>query len=124
MAATVPTVVVVEDDAGMRSAVARMLGIAGFRVEAFASTEDCLASGVAASAGCFVCDVHLPGASGFALCHRLAQAGSTAPVIFITAHDSPAARDEARRLGANAYLSKPFEGRVLIDAVRDATRSP
>jgi FixJ family two-component response regulator len=101
-----------------------MLGIAGFQVEAFASAEDCLASGVAARADCFVCDVHLPGASGFALTQRLAQAGSTAAVIFITAHDWPATRADARRCGASRYLAKPFEGRALIDAVRDATRSP
>lgn len=114
-------VVVVEDDAGMRSAVARMLGIAGFEVAAFASAEDCLASGAAASADCIVSDVQLPGASGFALCERLAQSGSTAPVIFITAYDSPATRAAAERLGGRAYLRKPFEGRVLVDAVRQAT---
>jgi FixJ family two-component response regulator len=122
MAAGSPTVVVVEDDAGMRKAVARMLGIAGFRVEAFASAEECLASAAAAKADCFVCDIHLPGASGFALRRRLVDAGSTAQVIFITGHDSPATRNEAARLGG-AYLAKPFEGGALIGAVKEATGS-
>ncbi|MCZ7563822.1 MAG: response regulator [Burkholderiales bacterium] len=117
------TVVVVEDDCGMRSALTRVLGIAGFEVEAFTTAEDGLASGMAARADCIVCDVHLPGDSGLELGRRLAHARSKVPVIFITAHDSPAARAEAERLGAAAYLPKPFEGRALVDAVRAATRS-
>lgn len=117
------TVVVVEDDDGMRGALARLLKLAGFKVWAFASAEDLLASSVAATADCLLCDVHLPGMSGFEFRRRLVQAGSAVPLIFITAHDSPAARDEAQRLGAAAYLPKPFVGRTLVDAVREATRS-
>jgi FixJ family two-component response regulator len=124
MATCAPTVVVVEDDATVRSALARLLEIAGFEVEAFGSAEDCLASGVVASAHCLVCDVHLPGDSGLELCRRLMQAGSKAPVIFITGHDSPTARAEAEHLGAAAYLPKPFEGRALLDAIRSAIGSP
>lgn len=45
-------------------------------------------------------------------------------MIFITAHDSPAARDQAARLGAAAYLPKPFAGRALVDAVMQATSAP
>lgn len=117
------TVVVVEDDVGMRLALRRVLVIAGFAVETFVTTEECLAAGAALSADCIVCDVHLPGASGFELIRRLARTGSKAPVIFITAHDSPATRGEAERLGAAAYLPKPFEGRALVGAVRAATRA-
>jgi FixJ family two-component response regulator len=117
------TVVLVEDDIGMRGALARVLEIAGLKVEAFASAEDCLASSIATRADCLVCDIRLPGESGFDLRRRLVRDGSTAPVIFITAHDSPATRGEARRVGAAAFLQKPFAGRTLISAVREATRS-
>lgn len=123
MAITTLTVIVVEDDTGMRAALTRLLEIAGCNVASFASAEDCLASGTAAGADCVVCDVHLPGDSGFELHQRLAQAGAAAPVIFITAHDSAVARDRALRLGAAAYLAKPFEGRALVDAVKQATSS-
>jgi FixJ family two-component response regulator len=116
------TVILVEDDEGMRTALARVLRIAGFNVAAFASAEDCLAAGVSADADCAVCDVQLPGQSGFALARHLAQAGSGFPVIFITAHDSEAARAEAQKLGAEAYLAKPFEGHALLRAVSEATR--
>jgi FixJ family two-component response regulator len=122
MAALTQTVAVVEDDSGMSSALERVLRLAGFSVEVFVSAEAYLLSGGAARAECLVCDVSLPGISGFELRWRLAQAGSTAPIIFITAHDSPEARDEARQLGAAAYLPKPFDGRALVGIVRHATR--
>jgi FixJ family two-component response regulator len=116
------TVILVEDDEGMRTALARVLEIAGFKIASFASAEDCLAANISAEAGCAVCDVQLAGQSGFALARHLAQAGSGFPVIFITAHDSEAARAEAQELGAAAYLPKPFDGRALLRAVREATR--
>ena len=106
----------------MRTALTRVLRIAGLNVASFASAEDCLAAGIPADADCAVCDVRLPGESGFAFARRLAQAGSGFPVIFITAHDSEAARAEAQELGAAAYLPKPFEGHALLRAVREATR--
>jgi FixJ family two-component response regulator len=113
----------VEDDVGMRTALRRVLEVAGFRVEAFISAEACLASDAPRTADCLVCDVHLPGDSGFGLRRRLAQSGATAPVIFITAQDSPAAREAAEQLHAAAYLAKPFDGRTLVRAVSEAIRS-
>jgi len=52
---------------------------------------------------------------------RLTDAGSSVPVIFITARDDEATRREAIKAGCAAYLRKPFSGRVLIDAVANAT---
>ncbi|MGA8050759.1 MAG: response regulator [Burkholderiales bacterium] len=117
------TVLLIEDDEGLRTALARVLEIAGFKVASFASAEDCLASGIVADADCAVCDVQLTGQSGFELARRLAQDGSAIPVIFITAHDSAATRAGAQQLGAAAYLPKPFDGHALLGAVREATRS-
>jgi FixJ family two-component response regulator len=113
-------VVVVEDDASMRQAIERILGAAGFRVAAFASAEALLAEGPPAGAGCLVLDVQLPGLSGLALHQRLAAAGAAPPAIFITAHDAPATRAEVERADAVAYLTKPFRGRSLVDAVSRA----
>jgi FixJ family two-component response regulator len=116
-------VVIVEDDIGMRMALARVLQIAGHKVEAVASAEDCVVSTAAPRADCLVFDIRLPGESGFDLHKRLARSGSKAPVIFITAHDSAAARGKAMQSGAAAFLTKPFEGRALIGAVSEAIRS-
>jgi FixJ family two-component response regulator len=114
------TVVVVEDDVGMRTAIARLLRVAGFESLAFGSAESLLATTAADSAGCLILDVRLPGLTGFELYDRLTTAGSTPPVIFISAHDEAAGRAQADRVSAIAYLSKPFPGRSLLDAVARA----
>jgi FixJ family two-component response regulator len=113
---------VVEDDANMSQAIERILRAGGFEPVLFASAEAALEDN-AATADCLVVDIHLPGMSGFELCRRLAQCGSEAPVIFVTAHDEPALRDESERLGASNFLLKPFSGRMLLDAVAQALRS-
>lgn len=123
MAASPRTIVLVEDDDGLRSALARILELAGYRVESYPSAEDALAADAATRAECIVCDVYLPRQSGFGLCRRLAQGGTRPPVIFITAHDLPAVRAEADALGAANYLIKPFPGRELVEAVRTVLSS-
>ena len=113
-------IVVVEDDFGMRRALARVLGAAGFSTSVFASGEALLESHGANEAACLVLDVHLPGVSGFEVQRRLSEAGARKPVIFITAHDNPESRKKAADLGASAYLPKPFPGRDLVQAVEAA----
>jgi FixJ family two-component response regulator len=113
-------VVLVEDDTGLRQALARMLTGAGYEVQAFDSAEallDVLAGhGLRDLHGCLVCDVRLPGASGFDLHRRLSEYGPMPPWIFITAHDNKLVREQAERASA-AYLMKPFEGRALLALV-------
>jgi FixJ family two-component response regulator len=113
-------VIVVEDDAGMRRAIERLLRGAGFHPLSFASAEALLAAGASPGTLCFVLDVHLPGLSGFELRERLPQGERDAPVVFITAHDEPRTRERAQAAGALAYLAKPFPGRSLLDAVHQA----
>jgi FixJ family two-component response regulator len=115
-------IVVVEDDASMRQAIERILRAAGFEPTLFASAEALLESDATADAGCMVLDVHLPGLSGFQLRELLSKAGTRLPVIFITAHDEPAARDQAKSAGAVAFLAKPFSGRMLLEKVEQALR--
>ena len=118
-----PRIVVVEDDESMSQAIERVLRASGFRTLTFASAEAVLEAGVVTASDCLVLDISLPGMSGFDLYRRLASAGEQLPAIFITAHDDPAIREEADRLGARSYLPKPFSGRTLLDAVTRATRS-
>jgi len=121
MAEITGAIVLVEDDGSSRQAYQRVLSAAGFRAEAFASAESLLESGSASRAACLVLDIQLPGLSGLELRRRLARAGSVQPpVIFITGHDAAAAREQAEALGAAAYLTKPFAGRTLVEAVSRA----
>ena len=115
-----PSIVVVEDDAGMSKALVRLLRAAGFQPKSFASAEELLQSDAADEAGCLVLDIQLPGVSGFELRRRLAALGQNAPVIFITAQDEAATRAEAEQLDCIAYFRKPFQGSALLGAIRQA----
>ncbi|HEU4345941.1 MAG TPA: response regulator [Candidatus Binatia bacterium] len=113
-------VVVVEDDAGMRKALERLLRVAGYQTALFSSAEAFLDSTETDLAACLVLDIHLPGLSGLELQRRLAASGRHSPAIFITAQDDEAARDEARQLKCSAYFRKPFEGAALLAAIQRA----
>jgi FixJ family two-component response regulator len=119
-----PRIVVVEDDASISQAMERMLRAGGFAPVRFASAEAALEAGEAERADCLILDVRLPGMSGFELYRQLVLGGAEPPVIFITAHDELAVREEAERLGAKIYLPKPFSGRRLLHAVSQALSSP
>jgi FixJ family two-component response regulator len=116
-------VVLIEDDGGVRQAIGRILHGSGYEVDAYESAEALLASLAGAalwsSCRCLVCDVRLPGVSGFELHRRLCEQGPVPAWIFITAHDDPALHRQAERDGA-AYLLKPFEGRSLLALVAQA----
>jgi FixJ family two-component response regulator len=117
-------IAIVEDDAGLREALTRMLKTAGFEARGFCSGE-ALLEDAPGTVACLVADIHLPGVSGLELQRRLIAEGHARPVVFITAHDTPAARKEADELHAVAFLTKPFEGRLLLGAVRRAlTQKP
>ncbi len=103
----------------MRKALVRMLSAAGFETRAYACAETFLQAG-SENVGCLVLDLHLPGMSGFELHRKLSQSAEAAPVIFITGHDDAAARVEAGKLGAVAYLPKPFLCNALVEAVTRA----
>lgn len=113
-------ILLVEDDDGMRHAVARLLVAGGYPVSAFASAEAVLVSDARREAGCLILDLRLPGLSGVELCRRLAAEGLSVPVIYMTAHDEPRTREQALACSPVAYLQKPFEGRQLLAAVARA----
>ena len=110
-------IVVVEDDAGMSKAIARLLRAAGFQPTSFASAEELLQTEAVDFAACLVLDIHLPGLSGLELARLLVTSGRAKPVIFITGQDDESLREEAQRLGC-AYFRKPFKGKELLEAIR------
>ncbi len=113
-------VLVAEDDDGMREAIETLLEAAGIESAAYASAEALLASGATEGARCVISDLKLPAMSGLELLSVLRARGALPPVIMITAHDEPGIRDEAERLGAVAFLTKPFTGSVLLAAIASA----
>ena len=112
------TVVIVEDDASMSRALARILRLGGIEAKSYVSGEALMASDTLQGVGCLIVDVQLPEMSGFELHTRLATMTVLPPVMFITAFDSPEARAQALAAGAVAFLTKPFSGRTLLETVR------
>jgi len=120
MAAKPTVVIVVDDNAGFLKSVARLLSVHGFATRTFSSAEAMLDSDAARTATCLLLDIHLGGISGIELQRRLAASGSTCPVIFMTAIDDDFTRQEAMNAGCVAYLKKPFDPQMLLDAIAKA----
>jgi FixJ family two-component response regulator len=120
MAAQPTVVIVVDDNPGFLDSVVRLLSVSGFDVRTFVSAEALLDSDFAGIAACMLLDIHLGGISGIELQRRLAASGSRCPVIFMTAIDDDATRNEAMAAGCVAYLKKPFPPQLLLDAIARA----
>jgi FixJ family two-component response regulator len=111
---------VIDDDESVRRALRRLIRSFGLNVETFASAEEFLAPGEHRAPACLLLDLRLPGMSGLELQERLAADGRRIPVVFITAHLDESARRAALAAGAVEFLLKPFDDRVLLDAVTRA----
>jgi FixJ family two-component response regulator len=116
-------VAVVEDDESYRAALQRLLKSAGLSVLAFSSAEDFLNSGQQRETGCLIADIRMSGMSGLDLQARLNTEQCPIPTIFITAHGEEKMRLQAMRGGAVKFLAKPFDGAILLEAVRVALDS-
>ena len=121
------TVYIVDDDAGVREALAWMLRSRRLPSEAFESAQafdDMLQSRTdpRQQPCCVLLDVRMPGLSGLALFERMAVRGDldTMPVIFLTGHaDVPTAVDTVKR-GAFDFCEKPFSDNALVDRIEQA----
>jgi FixJ family two-component response regulator len=116
---TAQLVCIIDDDHSVRRALRRLIRFVGFTAETFASAEDFLISSSLVRAACLVLDINLNGGmTGFDLQARLTADRVLIPIIFITAHDDASTRERAKKSGAAAYLCKPFNDELLIDALR------
>lgn len=116
------TLYIVDDDDGMRAALARMLRRAGFLVEDFALADHFLEARRDDAPGVLILDLRMPGMDGLALQHALAERGARLPVIMITGAADVASAVAAMRLGAIDVLEKPFDEAALLDRVGLAIR--
>jgi len=110
-------VAVVDDDASVRKAIQRLLVSANLRVETFGSGEEFLNSLADHSPDCLILDLHMPGLSGLDVQKQLKQAGLSLPIVFVTAYDEIESKILSLAAGAAAFLQKPLDDRVLLDAV-------
>jgi len=117
-----PVVFVVDDDAGMRSALHRLFKSAAFAVETFDSAQDLLDRGDLERAGVLVLDVMMPGISGLELQALLIERNVDTPIVFLTGAQSVPMAVTAMQRGAVDFLEKPFENDDLVKRVRQALR--
>jgi FixJ family two-component response regulator len=117
---TPPVIAVVDDDASLRRALARLLCVVGYETVTFASAEAFLQAGLQMPPDCLVLDVWLPGISGVALLEYLVSLGSSLPVILITGREDIQTRLLAGQMGVVAYLRKPLDERDLLQALQRA----
>src|SRR3954464_15127700 len=115
-----PAVVfVVDDDVSVRESLELLILSAGWQPETFASAEEFLARARADGPSCLVLDVGLPNLNGLALQQRIVDR-TDMPVIFITGRGDVPMTVRAMKAGAVEFLTKPFSGDVLCDAVMHA----
>ena len=119
-------VLVVDDDPGIRTLCARVLSREGFQVMLASSGDDGLRRLVASGADVAVIDVMMPGRSGIDLCAAIRHTDgiSDLPVLFLTARSDIADKAAGFAVGADDYLTKPFDVRELAMRVRALLRRP
>jgi RNA polymerase sigma factor (sigma-70 family) len=117
-------VYVVDDDASVRRALARLIATTGLQVETFPSAKAFLAHPIPGGPACLVLDVRLPGESGLDLQATLGEARGRLPIIFLTGHATVPASVRAMKGGALDFLQKPVDDEALLEGIQRAlTRS-
>lgn len=117
-------IALVEDEAPVRIALARLLRLASYEVSAYASGEEFLTALAESMPRCVVLDVHLPGLSGIEVQRQLRSDRVQVPVVFITASEDPGLEREASESGGLCLLRKPFSSDQLLAAVASALQWP
>jgi len=120
MSAEIPTVFVVDDDRSVRDSLRRLIASVGMTVEVFPTAQEFLSAPRRDAPACLVLDVRLPGLSGLDLQRELANSDATLPIIFLTGHGDIPMSVQAMKAGAVEFLTKPFRGQDLLDAIRHA----
>ena len=120
--ASLPVVYIVDDDASMRRSLGRLLTLSNWQVRMFDSAEAFLKEADALPDGCLVLDIQLGGMTGLDLIVLLAERGFRLPVIAMSGFHDESMEREAIRLGARAFLHKPFEPQILLDTIARVLR--
>lgn len=116
-------VAIVDDDPSMLSAAKNLLEAHGFATKSYSSAEEFLGALSMNQFDCLLLDIHLGGLSGIELRQQLKSSHPALPIIFMTALDDEAVRQQALQSGCAACLSKPFLAHQLLDAIEKACRA-
>lgn len=120
MSDAAPVLFVIDDDPSVRKSLARLLKLAGWRVETFASADAFLQSSLPEGPACAVLDVQMPGLDGLDLQRTLAERNAQLPIVFLTGHGDIPMTVRAMKAGALDVLTKPFRAHELLAAIEQA----
>ncbi|TAL03257.1 MAG: response regulator [Rhodospirillaceae bacterium] len=115
-----PTVVIIDDDNGVRNSVRFLLELDGFAVEDFGSAASFFSKCDLENIDCLIVDQSMPETTGLTLTAQLRAIGSKLPVILITALPDPEIIEQARGVGIYKVLRKPFPDNVLPKLILEA----
>jgi two-component system OmpR family response regulator len=118
----VKSILIVEDDAKMGSALERGIQAEGYETTLVDNGVDALISVANGQFSAAVVDVMLPHMSGFEICRRVRESGSTLPMLLLTARDAIDDRVTGLDSGADDYLTKPFSFAELAARIRALLR--
>ena len=108
-----PHLLIVDDDRRIRDLLSRFLSSEGYRVTTAETAADARAKLKHLSFDLLVLDVMMPGESGFDFAKSMRAAANDVPILMLTARDAAESRIKGLEMGADDYLSKPFEPREL-----------
>jgi len=120
MTAVEPLVLVVDDDPSVRKGLTRLLALADYAVETYASAREFLAREPYPGPCCLVLDVRMPGLTGIQLQEILAATGRRMSIVFVSGHADVQTSVKAMKAGAVDLLTKPVDVQDLIDAIQRA----
>jgi FixJ family two-component response regulator len=111
---------IIDDDESQRETLVSLLGSVDLQGRAYPSVAAFLAAKLPDAPGCLILDVRLPGTSGLDFQVQLAEKGIRLPVIFMTAHGDVPMSVRGMKAGAVDFLTKPFRGQDMLDAINVA----
>ena len=120
MSEVVPAIAIVDDDKAVQIALTRLLRSSGMEGETFLSAVEFLQSLADRRPDCVLLDIHMPLQDGFFVLAKLREYGIRLPVVVITGMDADDICERAMAGGALAYLRKPLDDQVLLDAITGA----
>src|SRR5262245_15030642 len=121
MAANSAPILVVEDESSIASFVALYLKNAGYGVRTAATGGEALQAMEGESPALIVLDLMLPDIDGIEVCRRI-RAGSDVPILMLTARDEDVDKIIGLEVGADDYMTKPFNPRELVARVKSILR--
>lgn len=116
------TILVVDDDRRLRDLLVKFLKEKGFLVFSANSAAEARAQLALNKINLIVLDIMMPGENGLELTKSLRESGNDLPILFLTAKDSVDEKIEGLDIGADDYLTKPFEPSELIARIRAILR--